>query len=153
MLELVLLVLLSIVTSRLLEKNYKVAYIAHSVLFIFLVAVFFFTTDIPVIQNMMINWMGEDYYESLYDSIRGTTYIINLGLSGIVVMEIVILVMLPLLSVVAFIQYVRDQFKEMKLKTSFEYLIPSFITLVEYPEKDFRHTQNETYLILGKLLN
>lgn len=136
-----------------LERRYKVAYIAHSVLFIVLLAAFLFTTDISFIQKIMINWMGKMYYQSLYDSFHTAVRVVNISLSGVVILEIVVFIFLPLLSIVAFVKEIREQFKEMKVKADFSSFTKSFITLVKGPVKDFRHTQNETYLILGKLLN
>ena len=153
MLQLVSLLLLSIITSRLLEKKHKVAYIAHSVFFVFMLFTFMVSTDISFIKNVMIEWLGVKNYNPLYEAINETFYFVNLSISAVLILEVVIFVLIPLLSILAFIQEIRDQFKEMKVKVDFSSFIKTFITLVNDPTKDFRHTQDETYLILGKLLN
>lgn len=153
MLELAVLLLLSIITARFLERRYHVASVAHAILFVLLLAVTLFTTDIPFIKAAMMNWMGELYYNSLYDALHDTVTFVNIGLSAIIIVEITVFVLVPLLSIVAIIEEIREQLKEMKVKVDFSAFIPSFINLVDDPKKDFRHTENEIYLVLGKLLN
>ena len=154
MFELFLLITISLITGRLLHKRYKVASIAHAVLFVLLFVMFMATTDIAYIKEFMISWMGKVYYTSLNEALSVPVQVLNGGISTILVVELAVFIFFPLLSVVALIKEFKEQFKELKLqKADLSTFFKSLIILVFNPFKDFKHTQNETYLILGRLLN
>ena len=81
MVELILLLTLSVITARLLEKRYKVASIAHAVFFIFISMVYLLTTDLALIKEAMINRMGEDLYESLNSALSTPVVIMDIGIN------------------------------------------------------------------------
>ena len=152
MVELLLLLTLSVITARLLEKRYKVASIAHAIFFICMSMVFLITTDLSLIKEAMINWMGENLYDSLHSAFSTPMFIMNIGVSAVLIFEVAIFILLPILSIAAFIQKIRDDAKEIDVKRPYLKLF-GFITKDLYPAKDFRYNKTETYLILGKLLN
>ena len=154
MLELIILIALSVITARLLSKRYKVASIAHSVLFIIVSAIYLFTTDVAFIKLAMVNMMGETNYEIVRDVFSAPAFYVHAGVSTILMLDMAIFVFIPLLSIIAIVKEVKEQFKELKLqKADLSTFFKSLIILVFNPFKDFKHTQNETYLILGRLLN
>ena len=153
MAKLIILIVLSIFTARVLERRYKVAAIAHSVLFIFTLVFFCFTTDLPLIVKAMNNIIPKMYYDALKDALLTPAKVLNFGLSGILVLDCILYLFVPILSIIALIKEAREQFKEMKIKANVKVMVGYVINLVLDPIKDFKHNKNETYLILGKLLN
>jgi len=152
MVELILLLTLSVITARLLEKRYKVASVAHAIFFIFISMVYLLTTDLALIKEAMINWMGEKLYESINSALSTPVVIMNIGISAVLVFEVAIFILVPILSIAAFIQKVKDDAKEIDIKCPYLKLF-GFFKKDLYPSKDFRYNKLETYLILGKLLN
>ena len=153
MLELILLLVISVITARLLDKRYKVASVAHAILFVFQLVMFLFRTDISLIRNLMISWMGEKSYWAFNSALTTPVSILNGGISGVLMLEFILFVFVPLLSIVAFVKDIKDTFKELKVRVNIKIIISYIINLVLDPIKDFKHNKNETYLILGKLLN
>ena len=152
--ELIILIIMSVITGLLLERKHKVAFVSHCVLTFVLFALSFLTTDISFIKDIATSIVPKLYYDSLYEAVHKSVPFLDMGFSSFMVIELSMFVALPLLSIVTFIEEIREQIKNIKLEVvDFSSLLRRYITLVEYPEKDFRHTQNETYLILGKLLN
>ena len=153
MVYLILLISLSIITARCLEKRYKVASIFHSVFFAIMLFLALASSDVEVIKKGMLNWMGEYYYKSLYDAIKGASSYIHIGAGGLMIVDIVVFIFVPILSIVSIIAEFKEQFKEMKIRVNIKLFVGYIINLVLDPIKDFKHNKNETYLILGKLLN
>lgn len=153
MIELVLLVVLSVFTERLLRKRYKIASIAHSVLFVFLFIMFMFTTDFKPIQNFMISWMGKVYYESLYDAMTIPVKALDYGISGVLAIDIAMFVLIPLVSVVAIINEEKEHFKGIKIIYDyFRFLLVNLLIFFA-PHKSYEVSKKHIYLVFGRLLN
>lgn len=67
--DLLVLIILSIVTLRYLDKRSKVAFVAHSVLFAVLLFLSLFTTNLPWVANEMSSVCGEEAYVALREAL------------------------------------------------------------------------------------
>ena len=153
MIDLILLLLLSVISARLLEKRYKVASIAHAILFIVQSAIFIFTTDISFIRVAMINLIGEKSYILVNNILSIPSFITIGGISAVVMVDLSILVFLPLLSIILFVDEIRREFKKVRYKVSIKYIIEYVIVLVGVPLKSFSPAKDNTYLELLQLRN
>jgi len=153
MVDILLFIVLSIITARCLERRYKVASVFHAIFFIVYLFLTLASSDVSFIKEAMTNWMGKQFYTSLYKAINGAENYIHIGLGSIMILDVVVYVFVPILSIVVFINEIREQFKEMKIRVNIKLFVGYIINLVLDPIKDFKHNKNETYLILGKLLN
>ena len=153
MIDLILLLLLSVISARLLERKYKVASIVHAILFIVQAAIFIFTTEIPFVRYAMMNMVGKNAYNLVNSILSIPSFITIGGISAVVMVDLSILVFLPLLSIILFIDRIREEFKKVRYKVSIKYIIEYVIVLVGLPLKTFNPTKDNTYLELSQLRN
>ena len=149
--QFLILIFLSIITARLLDKRYKVASIAHAVLFIFVSFVISVCSDWEPLVNIYTNWMGEEYYLSLKEALEDSELYLNSGLSTITLLEVIIFIFVPLLSIFTIVEEIRERLKQARVKRNFSLCKPIITNL--YPIKDFKHTENKIFLTFGHLLN
>ena len=152
--ELILLFTLSILTARFLEKRYKVASIAHSILFIVMTFVYLLVWDFTPIKEMWTSWMGEEMYDIVSGALKDPMPFFNAGISSFMVFEVFIFLVLPILSIVAFVDKFKEQIKKIVINLRYrDQLNDPVINMGINPDNGFIDTYNETYLVFGKLLN
>lgn len=77
----VLFLLTSIVTARLLEKKkMRVASMAYSVMFVFLLVVLLFTVESEAVGRLMVNVLGEDVYRAIHPAFLDAVHTPQYGL-------------------------------------------------------------------------
>ena len=145
---------LSIVIARYLDrKKYRVASIAHSILFIFLSFVFVLSTDIPVFVIASTNIFGEEYYSAIHEALVMTISTTKGSLSAFLVIELVIYIFLPIFAAIIVAKQIKEQLMKIKMrKPNYEF---GYLNIQNgfNPIEDQRYSQNKTYLVLGRLLN
>ena len=150
--ETLILIALSVITARLLEKRYKVASIFHAIFFIAVASYYLFVTDYKIIVDMWLNYIDPNYYYPIKEALTGSGIYITSTLHTLVLVEIVTFFFVPLLSIVAFIQLIRDEFKEVDINYTFK--IDEFIEEEQYQGyKEFIPNNNDLYLKYQVLLN
>lgn len=89
--DLLVLIILSIVTLRYLDKRSKVAFVAHSVLFAVLLFLSLFTTNLPWVANEMSSVCGEEAYVALREALIEPAGAVFSAFYIIIMLEIVYL--------------------------------------------------------------
>lgn len=89
--DLLVLIILSIVTLRYLDKRSKVAFVAHSVLFAILLFLSLFTTNLPWVANEMSSVCGEEAYVALREALIEPAGAVFSAFYIIIMLEIVYL--------------------------------------------------------------
>ena len=89
--DLLVLIILSIVTLRYLDKRSKVAFVAHSVLFAVLLFLSLFTTNLPWVANVMSSVCGEEAYVALREALIEPAGAVFSAFYIIIMLEIVYL--------------------------------------------------------------
>ena len=89
--DLLVLIILSIVTLRYLDKRSKVAFVAHFVLFAVLLFLSLFTTNLPWVANEMSSVCGEEAYVALREALIEPAGAVFSAFYIIIMLEIVYL--------------------------------------------------------------
>lgn len=112
MLHLILFLVSNIIISYTVEKKSRVLNVAHSVLFVFLLTMFMFVIDDPIIRSVMIRFVGDLNYHELNQALIGPVAVAELTFSAYMVFEIClfIFVTLSLIRIAnKIIEYVSDK--------------------------------------------
>lgn len=102
MLHLILFLVSNIIISYTIEKKSRVLNIAHSILFIFLLTLFMFVIDDPIIQSVMVRLVGSINYHELNQALIGPVAVTEVTFSAYIVFEICLFIFVTL----SFIQIV-----------------------------------------------
>ena len=147
-------IVLSRVIARYLDrKKYKVASIAHSILFIFLSFVFTLATDIHIFVVAATNILGEEYYNAIHEALVMAIPSTCGSLSALLVIELVLYIFLPIFAAIIVAKQIKEQLMKIKMrKPNYEF---GYLNIQNgfNPIEDQRYSQNKTYLVLGRLLN
>lgn len=144
--------ILSIITARLLERRYKVASIFHAIFFILVATYFLYITDYQPIVNIWLRYIDPRDYYLLKEALIGNDVYVYSAFHTIVLVEIIAFIFVPFLSIVAFVQMIRDEFKKMDVSSPFQ-IDGSPIDNYELDNKEFVPLNNDLYLKYQVLLN
>ena len=105
MFEIIVFLGISIVIGRIFDHmKYRVATIAHAVLFVLLSLIFFFGTDASVIAYSARGLVGEEVYETIHGFVLQYQHGISYGLSLLVVADLIVVLTVLLVTIAAFVQ-------------------------------------------------
>ena len=153
MVELIILLICSVFIARFLEKKYRVASVAHAILFIALSLVYLFASKNSYISFALTNIVGEKAYHVIHEMLVDNVKFFNSGISALLITEIVTFAIVSIFGVVAAIKGIKKLVKFIKLENK-TLVIENFFTEIGlYPCRDNIDTFSKTYLIFGKLLN
>ena len=155
-LHIICLVITSIILANFLEKRrYAVATIAHAVLFIVLSFALLFSVEYAPIKEMCIRWIGEEYYTFLHEALveKYNSYFAFSGLTVLLVLDIVVFVIMPVLSIAVLINDIREAYKKIKAdkKVFLHFGVP--VPFGNSPKTDYTYSFDKIYLKLCRLLN
>ena len=153
--ELILLIIASVLIARFLERTkYRVAVMAHAVLFIFLSFVYFFGTDLALFARLGRFWFGAKAYDFLHEAFATSSDGLSLGFTAFFVVEIVLLLSIAALAMIAMVRSYKRILKLVRMRACWGFI-----------EADSLDSQNDidggrsfgyrgkTYLALGRLRN
>lgn len=153
MVEFFILLICSIFIARFLEKKYRVASVAHAILFIILSLVYLFASKNSYISFGLTNIVGEKAYHVIHEMLVDNVKFFNSGISALLITEIVTYTIVSVFAVVAAIKGIKKLVKCIKINQK-GLVINNFATETGlYPCRDNIDTFSKTYLIFGKLLN
>lgn len=102
--EFLLFILASILVGRVLEKTkYRVAVVAHAILFVILMVVCFFGSNNFVVANIASGLVGEEPYEALHYAFSKAIIGTKIGYSSLAIAEICIALSFLLLAMRSFL--------------------------------------------------
>lgn len=110
-----LLIVCSIISARFLEKKYKVASIAHTVLFVLMSFIYLTSSEIPMIQFAMKNILTEPYYIALNEIISETIFGFHIGVSTLFIVEFITYTIVSIVSVFVAIKTIKGLVKRVRL--------------------------------------
>lgn len=113
--DLFILIILSIVTLRYLDKRSKIAFVAHSVLFAVLLFLSLFTTNISWVASKMSSACGESFYIALREALIGPAGAV-FSAFYIIMLEIVYIAFLIATSFLSAYKRIED----FRIKTNFD---------------------------------
>ena len=154
MVELIIFFLCSVLIARCLEKRYKIASMAHAVLFVFLGLVWVFTSEIELIEFAARNMVGDFYYEVLKEALTERMTMFHLGFSALLMAEAAIYMTIAIASIVIFFKGLKKlgkliKFNDRPLAASFGFAAPAKPILANaYPGN-----RRDTYLETRRLRN
>lgn len=114
--DLFILIILSIVTLRYLDKRSKIAFVAHSVLFAVLLFLSLFTTNISWVASKMSSACGESFYIALREALIGPAGAVFSAFYIIIMLEIVYIAFLIATSFLSAYKRIED----FRIKTNFD---------------------------------
>lgn len=112
--RLVFLLVFALLNSYLFGKKYKVAWIANSVLFIFLFTLNIFVVDHAPLVRFWVNLMGERYYFPIRDALYFATNICNISTGLLIVLQSIFFVFIPVVSVVTLVREIREEVEKIR---------------------------------------
>ena len=153
--ELILLIVVSILIARYLERTrYRIAMMAHAVLFIATLVVYFFSGEIALFAALGKRWLGVETYMMVNDVFVDRVYIFSYGLSSLLAVEIFIMVSLVAVATFALIRSYKKVVKMIRLRSSGGYgYINPLLCHEDKQEVRCHDPPGKTYLILGRLRN
>ena len=152
--ELALLLLSSVIIARFVAKRSIVISVAHSVLFVFLMAVWPFTTESHLVTSFMAELMPGNSYAILHEAFAGTGEYIGLGFSAVLVVEIVSVMSTSIALIISSIKTlkaIRRLLKKGIVRKTVFVGTSNFTT--DVPAYDFHQVKSGTYLQLCQLRN
>ncbi|MBQ9457289.1 MAG: hypothetical protein IJU64_02125 [Bacilli bacterium] len=153
--ELILLIVVSILIARYLERTqYRIAMMAHAVLFVVLWVFYFFGSELPLFVSLGKTWLGQDIYSSLHAAITSNYGGISLGFSSFFFVEILVLVSFAGVLTVGVIRSYKRIAKLIRLRAGWGFL-RSDLPVVTYENTGVGTfgPMGKTYLVLGRLRN
>jgi len=93
---LILFLVSNIIISYTVEKKSRVLNVAHSVLFVFLLTVFMFVIDDPIIRSVMVRLVGGINYHELNEALIGPVAVAEVTFSAYMIFEICLFIFVTL---------------------------------------------------------
>lgn len=148
------LIVCSIFLARYFEKHYRVATIAHAILFIVASFIHLFCSDVSFTVYAMKNIFGEHYYGLIRSVFVENVYIFNISFSALFAVEIASYITVSVLAIIALIKGFKKLVKFFQVKKN-NPIVTNLFNLINnlYPSRVQIDEKRKTYLILGKLLN
>lgn len=153
--ELILLIVVSILIARYLERTqYRIAMMAHAVLFVVLLVFYFFGSELPLFVSLGKTWVGQETYKFLHDAITANYDGISLGFSSFFFVEILVLISFAAVLMVGMIRSYKRIAKLIHLRAGCGFLKsnPPVVTYENTGGGTFG-PMGKTYLVLGRLRN
>ena len=149
----IILIVCSIFIARFLEKRYKVATIAHAILFIVASVIHLFTSNVSFTMYAMQNIVGKYWYEIVRSVFEEGAVFFNITISSILVVEIISYIIFSIFAIVSLIKGFKKLIKYFQVKNN------NPIIVSYYPQPDLSpirvqiDNSSKTYLMFGRLLN
>ena len=112
--RLVLLLVFALLNSYLFGKKYKVAWIANSVLFVFLFTLNMFVVDYDPLVSFWVNLMGERTYYPIRDALDFAINICNISAGLLIVLQSIFFIFIPVVSVVTIVREIREEVEKIR---------------------------------------
>lgn len=149
--NLVLLCVGSVFLARYLERRMRVASIAHSVLFIVLAFLFLFNSGFAIIDQAMINIVGEMYFYEFQEAIRSAEIFYGVAFSTLFVLEYTNYLILSIVTIIWLVKGFKKLIQKFRIK-HLKLLCKNYIFEEEANNVNEVNSQG-TYLLLAHLRN
>ena len=150
--EFLLLLLCSVIIARFLEKRFKIATIAHAVLFVVIFCFYILGSDLEILVKAGINTFGEEDYSNIHGAIADNVEVLSISFSSLLVVEAFTFGVASLIAIRTAIKGLKKLIKQLEIKIIvFKKKIISNQVFSHKTNSELTYKNN--YLVFSRLLN